>query len=102
MESEIQVANLRIQPSFLAPRPLGRFAGETSAPKRQKIRTDDVNQCLHNQSDSHRVANPNLLEFMFLPLYGRKVLISSANKRERTTNASSREVYSPRMLTILR
>jgi len=48
MTSEIRVANLRIQPSFLAPRPLGRFAGETSAPKRQKIHTDDVNQCLHN------------------------------------------------------
>ena len=46
----MRVANLRIQPSFLTPRPLGRFAGETSAPKRQKIHTDDVNQCLHNSS----------------------------------------------------
>ena len=39
---------LLVEPSLLAPRRWGRFAGETSALQRQKCSTDDVNHCLHN------------------------------------------------------
>ena len=31
--------------------------GGTSATQQQKFHTDDVNQCLHNKSDSHGVPN---------------------------------------------
>ena len=40
--------------------------GATSASKRQKLHTDDLNQCLHDKSDSHGVPNLNLLNFMFV------------------------------------
>ena len=40
--------------------------GGTSATRRQKFHTDDVNQCLHNKSGSHGVPNANLFDFMFL------------------------------------
>ena len=47
--------------------PLGDVSrGGTSATRRQKFHTDDVNQCLHNKSGSRGVLNANLFNFMFL------------------------------------
>ena len=51
-----------------------------SASQRQKIHTDDVNQCLHNKSSSHEVPNANLFNFTFLLVNFGKVLCSSANE----------------------
>ena len=50
----------------------------TSATQRQKFHTDDANQCLHNKSGSHRVANINLSNFASLLDDFGKVLCSSA------------------------
>ena len=75
--------------------------GETSAPKRQELHTDDVNQCLHDKSDSHGVPNLNLLNFMFLLVDYGKVLCSLANELQQNSNASAREEYIPRKLTVL-
>ena len=75
--------------------------GGTSAPKRQKLHTDDVNQCLHDKSDSHGVLNLNLLNFMFLLVDYGKVLCSLANELQQNSNASAREEYIPRKLTVL-
>ena len=33
--------------------------------ERQKLHTDDVNQCLLNKSGSHEVPNVTLFDFMF-------------------------------------
>ena len=49
-------------------------------PQRQEFHTDDVNQCLHNKSGSHRVPNANLFNFTFLLVDFGKVLCSSANE----------------------
>ena len=46
----------------------------TYATQRQKFRTDDVNQCLHNKSGSHGVPNANLFNFTFLLVDFGKVL----------------------------
>jgi len=61
--------------------------GETSAPLRQKFRIDDheVNQCSHNESDSHGVANANLFDFVLLLVDFGKVLCSSANELQQLT-----------------
>ena len=75
--------------------------GGTSAPKRRKLHTDDVNQCLHDKSDSHGVLNLNLLNFMFLLVDYGKVLCSLANELQQNSNASAREEYIPRKLTVL-
>ena len=75
--------------------------GGTSATQRQKFHTDDVNQCLHNQSGSHRVLNVNSFNFTFLLVDFGKVLCSSANELQQNSNASSREDYIPQILTVL-
>ena len=54
--------------------------GGTSATQRQEFHTDDVNQCLHNKSGSHRVPNANLFNFTFLLADFGKELCSSANE----------------------
>ena len=41
---KIETDSLRVQPSLLFRSPDGGFV----SPQRQKIQTDDVNQCLHN------------------------------------------------------
>ena len=69
--------------------------------QRQKFHTDDVNQCLHNKSGSHRIPNANLLNFTFLLVNFGKVLCSSANELQQNSNASSREDYIPQILTVL-
>ena len=74
--------------------------GGTSATPQQKFHTDDVNQCLHNKSGSHGVPNANLFNFMFLLVDFSKVLCSSANERQQTSNAS-REDYIPQILAVL-
>ena len=74
------IGNLRIQPFLLVPGHLGRLPGGTSAPQRQKLHTDDVNQCLHNESGSHEAPNENLFDFMFLLLDYGNVLRSTANE----------------------
>ena len=75
--------------------------GGTSATHRQEFYTDDVNQCLHNKSGSHRVPNANLFPFTFLLVDFGKVLCSSANELQQNSNASSREDYIPQILTVL-
>ena len=52
----------------------------TSVTQRQEFHTDDVNQCLHNKSGSHRVPNANLFNFKFLLVDFGKVLCSSVNE----------------------
>ena len=54
--------------------------GGTSATQRQKFHTDDVNQCLHNESGSHGVPNINLTNFTCLLVDFGKVLCSSAKE----------------------
>ena len=76
--------------------------GGTSATQQQKFHTDDVNQCLHNKSDSHGVPNANLFNFTFLLVNFCKVLTcSSANEPQQNSSASSREDYIPQILTVL-
>ena len=75
--------------------------GGTSAIQRQKFHTDDVNQCLHNISGSHGVPNPNLFHFAFLLVDFANVLCSYPNEPQKNANASSREDYIPRILTVL-
>ena len=75
--------------------------GGTSATQRQKFRTDDANQCLHNKFGSHGVPNINLSSFTCLMVDFGKVLCSSANELQQNSNASSREDYIPQILTVL-
>ena len=75
--------------------------GGTSATQRQKFYTDDANQCLHNKSSSHGVPNTNLSNFTCLLVDFGKVLCSSANELQQNSNASSREDYIPKVLTVL-
>ena len=75
--------------------------GGMSATQRQKIHTDDANQCLHNIAGSHGVPNINLSYFMCLLVDFGKVLCLSANHLQQNSNASSREDYIPQILTVL-
>ena len=77
------------------------FRGGKSATQRQKFHTDDVNQCLHNKSDSHGAPNANLFKVTFFLVDLGKVLCSSANELQQSSNASSREDYIPHILTVL-
>ena len=72
-----------------------------SATQGQKFHTDDVNQCLQNESSSHGFPNANLFNFTFLTVDFGKVLCSSANELQQNSNASSREDYIPQILTVL-
>ena len=67
----------------------------------QKFHTEDVNQCLHNESGSHGVPNTDLLNFTFLLVDFGKVLCSSENKLQQNSNASSTEEYIPQILMVL-
>ena len=69
--------------------------------QRQKFHTDDANQCLHNKSGSHGVPYINLSNFTCLLVDFGKVLCSSANELQQNSNASSREDYTPQILTAL-
>ena len=73
----------------------------TSATQRQKFHTDDTYQCLHDTSGSHGVPNINLSNFACLLVDFGKVLCSSANKLQQSSNASSREDCIPQILTVL-
>ena len=64
-----------------------------SATQRQQFHDDDVNQCLHNKSGDHGVANANLFNFTFLLVDFGKVLCSSANELQQNSNVTSREDY---------
>ena len=46
--------------------------------------SDDVNQCLHNKSGSHGVANAKLFNFTFLLVDFGKLLCSSVNEIQQT------------------
>ena len=48
--------------------------GGTSATQRQKLHTDDANQCLHNKFGSHGVSNIKLSNFACLLVDLGKVL----------------------------
>ena len=75
--------------------------GGMSATQQQKFHTDDVNQCLHNKFGSHGVPNANLFNFTFLLVDFGKVLCSSSNEPQQSSNASSREDYIPQILAVL-
>ena len=75
--------------------------GGTSATQREKFCTDNANQCLHDKSGSHGVPNINLSNFVCLLVDFGEVLCSSANELQQNSNASSREYYIPRILTVL-
>ena len=75
--------------------------GGTSVTQPQKFHTDDVNQCLHNKSGSHRVPNANLFNFMFLLVDFGEVFCSSANELQQNSNATLRKDYIPQILTVL-
>ena len=61
--------------------------------QRQKFRTDDVNECLHNKSGSHKVPNVNLFDFMVLLVDYGKVLSFFANELQQNSGALSKEGY---------
>ena len=61
--------------------------GGTSATQRQKFRTDDAIQCLHNKSSSHGIPDTNLSNFTCLLVDFSKVLCSSANELQQNSNA---------------
>ena len=77
--------------------------GGTFATQRLKFHTDDLNQCLHDNSGSHAVPNANLFNFTFLLVDFGEVLCSShsANELEQNSNATFREDYIPQILTVL-
>ena len=75
--------------------------GGKSATQGQKFHTDEANQCLHNKSGSHGVANINLSIFTCLMVDFDKVLCLSADEPQQNSYASSREDYTPQMLTVL-
>ena len=75
--------------------------GGTSATKRQKFHTNDVNQRLHNKSGSDGVPNANLFNFTFLLVDFGKVLCSSVNELQQNSNASSIGNYIPQILAVL-
>ena len=62
---------------------------------------NDANQCLHNKSGSHGVADTNLSNFTCLLVDFGNMLCSSANELQQNSNASSREEYIPQILTVL-
>ena len=53
-------------------------------PQQQKFHTDDVNQCLHNESSSHGVPNVNLFDFMFLLVDYGKAFCSTVTSSSET------------------
>ena len=67
--------------------------GGTCATQRQKLHTDDANQCLHDNSGSHGVPNINLSNLMCLLVDFGKVLCPSADELQQNSNVSSREDY---------
>ena len=60
-----------------------------SATQLQKFHTDDINQCLQN--NSHGDPNANMFNFTFPLVDFGKMLCSSANELQQNSNASSRE-----------
>ena len=77
------------------------WRGGTSPTQRPKFHTDDANQCLHNESDSHGVPSINLSNFTCLLVNFGKVLYLSANERQQISNALFREDYIPQIFTVL-
>ena len=69
--------------------------------QRQKFHTDDIIQCLNNESGSHGVPNTNLFNFTFLLVDFAKLLCSYANELQQNSNTSSREEYIPQISTVL-
>ena len=69
--------------------------------QRKKFHTDDVIQCLNNESGSHGVPNTNLFNFTFLLVDFAKLLCSYVNELQQNSNASCREVYIPQISTVL-
>ena len=69
--------------------------------QRQQFHTDDANQCLLKNSQSHGVPNVNLFNFRFLLVDFGKVFCSSANELKQNSNACSREDYIPQILPVL-
>ena len=67
----------------------------------QKFHTDDANQCLHNKPGSHGAPNMNLSHFTNVMVNFGKVLCSSANELQQSSNATSRKDYIPQILTVL-
>ena len=98
LKTNIACENIRFSSLFAA----GDISrGGTSATRRQKFHTDDANQCLHNESGSHRVPNTNLSNLACLLVDFSEVLCSSANELQQNSNALSGGDYIPEILTVL-
>ena len=97
-KEEVAYGNIRFSSLFAA----GDVSrGGTSATRRQKFHTDDVNHCLLNKSGSHGVPNANLFNFTFLLVDFGKMLCLSAKELQQNSNACSKEDYIPQILIVL-
>ena len=67
------------------------LCGEMSVTQRQKFHTDDVKQCLKNNSGSNGVSKAHLFNFTILLVDFGKVLCSSMNELPQNSSAFSRE-----------
>ena len=71
-----------------------------SSPLRDVLR-GGASATQRQKSGSHGVPNANLFNFTFLLVDFGKALCSSANELQQNSNASSREEYTPQILTVL-
>ena len=69
--------------------------------QRQKIHTDDANQCLQNSPVVMGFQIQICSVFTCLLVDFGTVLCSSPNELQQNSNASSREEYIPQILTVL-
>ena len=75
--------------------------GGTSAPQRQKCHSDDVNQCLHNKSGSHRLEMQicSILRFSWSILV--KCYVHLRTSCSKSQMLLSREEYTPQILAVI-
>ena len=72
--------------------------GGTFVTQPQKLHTDDINQCLHNNSSSHWVPNTNLFNFTFLqgpiwPLWPFACQFENNRQNNATTSSSNQHLW---------
>ena len=90
-------SSLRKHPFLLALRRWGRSARRNVCDSAAEIRY----RCGKSISGSHGVPNITLSNFACLLVDFGEVLCSSANELQQNSNASSREDYIPKILTVL-
>ena len=93
-------ASLRKHPFLLALRRWGRFSRRNVYDSATEIPYWRRKSML-NKSGGHGVPNANLFNFTFLLVDFGKVLCSSANELQQSSNACSREDYFPQILIVL-